>query len=97
MSERTAADMPLPGGHFRLLLQRLGLIGLQSLGLIENPMTQSRNVNLANARMTIDDLHMLRDKTDGNLEPDESAHLDKLIEDLEHAFRSVSASGSTLE
>ncbi len=91
MNVRTAADVPLPGGHFRLFVQRLGLIGLQSLGLIENPLTRTQNVNLSTARMTLDDLHMLRDKTAGNLEPDESAHLDKLIDDLEHAYRSVAA------
>lgn len=91
MNARTAADVPLPGGNFRLFVQRLGLIGLQSLGLIENPLTRSQNVNLANARMTLDDLLMLREKTDGNLEPDESAHLDKLIGDLEHAYRSIAA------
>lgn len=89
MNSRTAADMQLPGGNFRLFIQRLGLIGLQSLGLIENPITRSQNVNLHNARMTLDDLFMLREKTAGNLEPDESAHLDKLIGDLEHAYRAI--------
>lgn len=91
MSERTAADAPLPGGNFQLLAQRLGLMGLQSLGLIENPLTRTRAVHLGNARMVLDDLRMLREKTDGNLEPQEAAHLMKLIVDLEHALRAVEA------
>jgi hypothetical protein len=91
LSERTAADMPLPGGNFRLFVQRLGLIGLQSLGLVENPLTSTRQVHLGNARMTVDDLLMLREKTEGNLEPEERAHLDKLIDDLRYALRTIEA------
>lgn len=83
---RTAADMPLPGGNFRLFITRLGFQGLMSLGLIENPLTGTKSPNLDNARMLIDDLAMLREKTIGNLEPDEAEHLDKLVRDLGQAL-----------
>lgn len=86
---RSAEDIRLPGGNFRLFIQRLGLIGLQSLGLIENPLTGEKQVHRSNARMTIDDLVMLRKKTRGNLDEDEARHLDKLIADLEHAFEAT--------
>jgi hypothetical protein len=60
-----------------------------SLGLLENPLTKSRQRNLPNARMLIDDLKMLRERTNGNLEAGEEAHLDKVIGDLEHALGKV--------
>jgi hypothetical protein len=53
-----------------------------SLGILENPLTKTKNVHLGNARMLVEDLRMLREKTDGNLNGDEKAHLDKVIGDL---------------
>jgi len=82
-----AEQMPLPGGSFRLFITRLGYQGLMSLGMIENPLTNTKAVALDNARMLLDDLIMLQDKTSGNLDPDEGEHIEKLIRDLEHAFR----------
>jgi hypothetical protein len=83
---RPADDIPLPGGNFRLFIQRLGYQGLMTLGLIENPVTGTREPHLENARMLIDDLLMLQEKTRGNLDGDEEEHLRKLIGDLERAF-----------
>ena len=87
--ERTADELPLPGGEFRLFVTRLSFQGMLSLGLLENPLTQTRQVNLPGARMIIDDLQMLRVKTQGNLEPDEAAQLDKIIADLEGHYMQV--------
>ena len=82
-------DLPLPGGNFRLLIQRLGYQGLMSLGIIENPLTGTKVVNLESARMLIEDLEMLQEKTRGNLEPDEAEHLRKLLGDLTRAYQAV--------
>lgn len=88
MSEesKTAADMPLPGGNFRLFIQRLGYQCLMSLGVIENPITGTKQANRDNARMLLDDLQMLKEKTEGNLDDEEIAHLAKMLGDLEVAF-----------
>ena len=83
---RNAADVPLPGGNFRLFVQKLGYQALISMGMIENPLTQARTTNLEQAQTVIDDLMMLRDKTVGNLEPDEEAHIEKIVSDLQHHF-----------
>ena len=83
---RTAGDAPLPGGNFRLFVQKLGYQALISMGMIENPITSSRTTNLEQAQTVIDDLMMLRDKTAGNLEPDEEAHIEKIVSDLQHHF-----------
>ncbi|MCB9903740.1 MAG: DUF1844 domain-containing protein [Planctomycetes bacterium] len=60
-----------------------------SLGIIENPLTNTKAMNLPNAKMLIEDLEMIRDKTRGNLEEDEDEHLAKLISDLQSAYRQV--------
>ena len=83
---RTAGDTPLPGGNFRLFIQKLGYQALISMGMIENPITNSRSTNLDQAQTVIDDLMMLRDKTVGNLDPDEEAHIEKIVSDLQHHF-----------
>lgn len=88
---RAAEDMPLPGGDFRLFVTRLSFQGMLSLGLMENPVTGTKQVNLPQARMVLDDLVMLRGKTAGNLEPDEEAYIAKVVGDLEHMFAQVSA------
>jgi len=80
---RTAADVPLPGGDFRLFVTRLSFQAMLSLGLIENPLTGTKQVNAASARMIVDDLRMLLEKTQGNLEPDEEAYLGKISGDLD--------------
>jgi len=85
----TDADLPLPGGDFRLFVTRLSIQAMLALGLLENPLTNTKQRNLDGARMVLDDLSMLREKTLGNLESDEAAHLDKVIRDLEHAFASL--------
>jgi hypothetical protein len=83
MHERRADEVPLPGGDFRLFLTRLAYQGMLACGLIENPLTKGRSVNPGNARMVLEDLRMLQDKTQGNLDGDEAAHLAKVLADLE--------------
>ena len=82
----TAEDMPLPGGDFRLFITRLSFQGLLSCGLLENPVTQTKQVNLGGARMVLDDLRMLREKTVGNLLDEEIELIDKTIEQLTQAY-----------
>ena len=89
-SERVAENMPLPGGDFRLFIQKLGYQALISMGIVENPLTKLRDTNLGMAKGVIDDLRMLRDKSRGNLEDDEQQHLDAVIGDLQKHFVALS-------
>ena len=82
---RPASEVPLPGGDFRLFVTRLSFQALLALGLLENPLTRTRQKNPEGARMLLEDLEMLRAKTAGNLDADEAAHLDKVIGDLRDA------------
>ncbi|MFN0208019.1 MAG: DUF1844 domain-containing protein [Planctomycetota bacterium] len=85
-NRRTAADMALPGGDFRMFTSKLAFQALMGLGLIENPISKSTELHIDHARMVIDDLRMLREKTKGNLAKEEDAHLNKIISDLQHHF-----------
>lgn len=81
--ERRASEAALPGGDFRLFVQKLGYQALISLGILDNPLTQARQTNVEQARGVIDDIRMLREKTRGNLEAEEEAHLADVIVNLE--------------
>jgi polyhydroxyalkanoate synthesis regulator phasin len=49
-------------------------------------LTKKSEINLGHAKMVIDDLRMLRDKTKGNIDRDEDAHLTKILSDLQFQF-----------
>ncbi|MFQ5481042.1 MAG: DUF1844 domain-containing protein [Thermodesulfobacteriota bacterium] len=74
--ERGAA--PLPELDFSTFILSLSSSVLINLGLLENPVTQKAEKDLAVAKQTIDLLVLLKEKTSGNLTESES----KLIEDL---------------
>jgi hypothetical protein len=84
--KRTAADVPLPGGDFRLFVQKLGYQALIAMGVVENPLTKSRDANLGHAQTVIDDLMMLREKTKGNLSDEEEQHISGVIGDLQRHY-----------
>ena len=64
------------------------------LGRIPNPQTGKPEVNLEIARMFIDQLEMIHDKTRGNLTSEESEILTRVLSDLQLTF--VQASGTTV-
>ena len=81
-----ASEHPLPGGDFRLFVTKMNLQALLCLGILENPVTGKTETRLDHARALIDDLRMLREKTKGNLSPDEGRALEKAIGDLQWQF-----------
>jgi len=62
------------------------------LGRIPNPQTGKPEVNLEIARMFIDQLEMIHEKTRGNLTSEESEILTRVLSDLQLSF--VQASGN---
>jgi hypothetical protein len=88
---RTAADMPLPGGEFSLFITRISFQGLLACGVLENPVTQEKQTNQPMATALIKDLEMLQAKTSGNLDPDEEAHLAKVVGDLRAVYDRIFA------
>ena len=64
------------------------------LGQIPNPQTGEGEVNLDLARMFIDQLGMIQEKTRGNLTTEESTVLRNTLTNLQMAFVEVSQSGA---
>lgn len=61
------------------------------LGRIPNPQTGKPEVNLDIARMFIDQLEMIHEKTRGNLTSEESEILSRVLSDLQLAFVQTSS------
>jgi hypothetical protein len=68
----------------------LGVEAAMHLGLIENGPGEGRTLDLEAARHVIDLLGILRDKTNGNLTPDEETLLDNMLADLRMQFVAAS-------
>jgi hypothetical protein len=64
------------------------------LGRIPNPQTNKPEVNLDYARMFIDQLEMLQEKTRGNLSNEEQQVLSGVLADLRLAFVQATPGGS---
>ena len=65
------------------------------LGQIPNPQTGQPEVNLEVARMFIDQLAMIQEKTRGNLSNEESAVLRNTLSNLQLAYVEVSRGGAS--
>lgn len=61
------------------------------LGLIEHPSTGKAEVNLQAAKMFIDHLEIIHEKTRGNLSKDEEKILSSVLSELRMAFVQVSS------
>jgi len=67
---------------FSNLVLMLATGALQSLGIVENPISKKKEVNIELAKHTIDTLEMLREKTKGNLNDSEKELLEGFLHDL---------------
>lgn len=82
MSKKKNKEEPQQSASFSSLVLMLATGVLQHLGAVENPITKKKEKDLSMAKLTIDTLAVLKDKTKGNLERDEETLLEKLIYDL---------------
>lgn len=65
------------------------------LGRTPHPQTGRAEVNLEAARLFIDHLEMLKEKTAGNLSVQEAEILDSVLSDLQAAFAGAVGGGTT--
>jgi hypothetical protein len=72
--------------NFSTLVLSIGSSAAMALGLAPNPMTNQTERDLNLARFNIDLLRMLRDKTRGNLTPDEQKFIESIVTDLQMKF-----------
>lgn len=83
LREDTSAQKgPLPEIGFASFIFSLSTSSLIQLGEIEDPFTQKLVKNLPLAKQTIDLIGMLKEKTKGNLSPEEEKVIDYVLYDL---------------
>jgi hypothetical protein len=71
---------------FGLFITGLVMEALISLGDLENPVTHKKEANIQHAKLLIDTLEMLQQKTKGNLDKDELDTLNSMLYDLRIRF-----------
>lgn len=79
------AERPLPPIDFTTFVLSLSTSALMHMGLSPAP-SGDVPVDLALARQTIDLIHLLHDKTRGNLSGEEERLLDRVLVDLRMKF-----------
>jgi hypothetical protein len=89
--ETPEQEIPLLEMNFINFLFSLSTSALIQLGEIQDPVTQKATKNLPLAKQTIDLIIMLREKTKGNLTPDEEKLMENILYDLR--IRYVKAMG----
>jgi hypothetical protein len=84
--EQTDGDDEIPGAHdpasFVNFLSTLATNAAAALGAVPHPATGQRSLDLESGKYWLDVLGMLKDKTAGNLHPQEARLLDGLLGDL---------------
>ena len=84
---RTMADKATnPGSPFTNFIEPLIAQGYMSLGMLRNPYQPQSKIDVGAARQMIEILTLLKDKTKGNLTPDEDDFLDTHLGELKLAF-----------
>jgi len=86
-SGRTIADKALnPGSPFTNFVEPLIAQAYMSLGMLRNPYQPQAKIDVGAARQMIEILTLLKDKTKGNLTPDEEDFLETHLGELKLAF-----------
>lgn len=76
----------LPPLEFSSVVLLLYFPALVQLGLVEDPATGQVRENLGLAKRNIDLLDLLKDRTKGNLAPEEDKFLDGVLDQLKLAY-----------
>ena len=82
----TPEDPQMPPASIGMLMSSLATEAMISMGVVPHPATGEVMVRRNQAKYLIDTLDMLREKTTGNLTPDEARALDDLLHQLRMAF-----------
>jgi hypothetical protein len=83
------ARVPLPPADLAFLIGTLYIQGAMALGLLPNPVTKKAEIQLDQAKHSIDLLAVLQQKTEGNRTPEETGELDAVLHELRMAYVTV--------
>ena len=89
--EASRQEIPLPEINFTNFIFSLSTSALIQLGEIQDPLTQQQAKNLPLAKQTIDLIGMLKEKTKGNLTPDEERLIETALYDLRMRYVTAAA------
>jgi hypothetical protein len=78
-----APEPPSSKELFLALVHSFQSAAMQQLGKLANPFTQEIERDLPQARLSIDMLMMLKERTGGNLTPEESRFLAHVLQELQ--------------
>jgi hypothetical protein len=84
--ETNKAPEPPIEVSFGLFITGLMMEAVMALGDLENPMTHKKEPNLQHAKILIDTLEMLKEKTKNNLSKDEDEAMSSILYDLRMRF-----------
>lgn len=94
-AQGAGADSAEQTFDFRAYITSLAMQALIFMGVIPNPLTDEKmEKNLDQARLLIDTLAILKDKTKGNLTKDEDDLLNTILYELQMKFVEESQGGS---
>jgi|SRR3989304_5759945 len=79
-------DYPMPAASFEMLLTTLATEAMIALGQVPHPATGKVVTDRNQAKYLIDMIDLLREKTKGNLTPQETQLIDLVLHQLRMAF-----------
>ncbi|MEW5895271.1 MAG: DUF1844 domain-containing protein [Candidatus Omnitrophota bacterium] len=79
-----------PEFDFKTYVTSLAMQAVIFMGIIPNPLTEKVEKNIDQARMLIDTLVILREKTKGNLEKEEEDLLNTILYEVQMKFVEIS-------
>jgi len=86
---RPGPQEPLPPPTLDFVVSSFAMQAMVAMGLMANPLTGKVEVQLDQAKHFIDTVEMLREKTEGNRTPEETAMMDNLLHELRLGYLSV--------
>ena len=91
MSSLSSSQNPIPPVNFSQFVVSLASSALVHLGEIAEPGTTTTNKNLRLAGHTLNVLQMLHDKTNGNLDADESKLMHAILTDIQGKYETAAS------
>ena len=79
-------DLPMPPASLEVLVTMLATEALVALGQVPHPLTQQVQVDRKQAQYLIDMIDMIRQRTKGNLTPDEEQLIEAVLHQLRMAY-----------
>ncbi len=87
-------DPPMPPASFEMLVTTLATEALVALGQVPHPATNKAELHRNHAQYIIDTLDVLRQKTKGNLSPQEQNLIDEVLHQMRMLFVAVASQPS---